>query len=108
MKLYVKRGWIEDMTEKGCVHLYTEDGKESDAMVTISDELGASPTEPMIWNLFGCADHLPLISVRLASNGGMAVVWRVDAHWINSVTFPILEDIGKKTEWGINYKEDDE
>lgn len=109
MKLYVKYGWIEDMNEKGCAHLYTEDGKESGAKVTIDDDLGASPTEPMIWNLFGCGDHLPLITVKLDLDGGMHVVWMVNEDWCNSVHFPTLEDIVvKKTEWGINCKEEDE
>lgn len=109
MQLYVKRGWIEDMNEKGLVHLYTEDGEDSGAKVTIKDELGASPTEPMIWNLLGCGDHLPLMRVKLNWDGGMKVIWMVNEGWSNGATFPTFNDIVvKKTEWGIDYEEDDE
>lgn len=103
MKLYVSPTWVKEMNEDGCTRFYTEDGTQIDAGVTICEEHSASPTEPMLYNLFGVGDHFALTRVYTDCNGDMEIVWKVDDDgWKNYVTFEILRAKEERTSWGVD------
>lgn len=109
MKFYVSKNWVAQMNTDGFTNLYTQSGEKTDALVTINFRHGASPTKPMIYNLFEEGDHFPLVMVEKSFSGGMYIEWRVNKENLNFARFNALEPVEEpKTKWCAEDEDEDD